>query len=166
MPNAGTSASASGRFSTLLPHLIRRYEDVCARRRAAAALAALETSDEALVLLNALGEAEFATTHARRLLANHGLDVGDVPNISPLRAHSIRHDVLLLEDRRPLGLTAREREILALVAQGHTNAQVAAALWISPATVAKHLENVYSKLGVGTRTAAVRLIRDHDDTRE
>jgi DNA-binding CsgD family transcriptional regulator len=150
----------------LLPHLIRRYKDVCARRRAEAALAALETSDEALVLLNALGEAEFATTHARRLLANHGLDVGDVPNISPLRAHSIRRDVLLLEDRRPLGLTAREREILALVAHGHTNAQVAADLWISPATVAKHLENVYSKLGVGTRTAAVRLIREHDDTRE
>ena len=153
-------------LALLLPHLIRRYEDVCARRRAAAALAALETSDEALVLLNARGEAEFATTRARRLLANHGLDVGHVPNISPLRAHSIHRDVLLLEDRRPLGLTARERETLALVAQGNTNAQVAAALWISPATVAKHLENVYSKLGVGTRTAAVRLIREHEHTRE
>jgi DNA-binding CsgD family transcriptional regulator len=150
----------------LLPHLIRRYENVCARRRAAAALAALETSDEALVLLNAWGEAEFATTRARRLLADHGLDVGDVPNISPLRARSIRRDVLLLEDRRPLGLTAREREILALVAQGLTNAQVAADLWISRATVAKHLENVYSKLGVGTRTAAVRLIREHEHTGE
>ena len=144
------------------PHLIRRYEHVRARRRAAAALAALETSDEPLVLLNGNGRAEFATTRARRLLANYGFDLADIPNIAPLRARSLRSDVLLLEERRPLGLTAREREILALVAQGHTNAQVAAALWISPATVGKHLENAYSKLGVATRTAAVRLIHEHD----
>jgi DNA-binding CsgD family transcriptional regulator len=70
--------------------------------------------------------------------------------------------VLLLEERRPLGLTPREREILALVAEGHTNAQIAAALWISPATVAKHLENAYAKLGAATRTAAVRLMHEHD----
>jgi len=144
------------------PHLIRRYEHVRARRRAAAALAALETSDEPLVLLDGNGRAEFATTRARRLLANYGFDLVDIPNIAPLRARSIRSDVLLLEERRPLGLTAREREILALVAHGHTNAQVAAALWITPATVAKHLENAYSKLGVATRTAAVRLIHEHN----
>ena len=67
-------------------------------------------------------------------------------------------------DRRrcALGLTAREREILALVAQGHRNAQVATALWISPGTVGKHLENAYAKLGVTTRTAAVRLVHEHD----
>jgi DNA-binding CsgD family transcriptional regulator len=146
------------------PHLIRRYEGMRGRRREAAALAALEASDEPLVLLNPTGGAEFATTRARRLLANYGLDVGDIPNIAPLRARSIRPDALFLEERRPLGLTPREREILALVAQGHTNAQVAATLWISPATVGKHLENAYSKLGVGTRTAAVRLIREHDDS--
>jgi DNA-binding CsgD family transcriptional regulator len=148
----------------LRPHLIRRYENVRARRRAEAALAGLEASDEALVLLNETGEAEFATTRARRLLATHGFDVGDIPNIGPLHVRSIREDVLLLEERRPLGLTPREREILTLVAQGHTNAQIAGALWISPATVGKHLENAYSKLGVGTRTAAVRLIREHDDS--
>jgi DNA-binding CsgD family transcriptional regulator len=51
-------------------------------------------------------------------------------------------------------LTTREREILAMVAEGKTNAQIAAALWISPATVKKHLENVYVKLGVGSRAAA------------
>jgi DNA-binding CsgD family transcriptional regulator len=144
------------------PHLIRRYEAVCARRRAVAALAALETSNEPLVLLNANGCAEFATTRALRLLAHYGFDLGDIPNIAPLRARGILPDVLLLEERRPLGLTAREREILALVAQGHRNAQVAAALWISPATVAKHLENAYAKLGVTTRTAAVRLVHEHD----
>jgi DNA-binding CsgD family transcriptional regulator len=144
------------------PLLVRRYEYVRARRRAAAALAALETSDEALVVLAEDGRAEFATARARRLLSSHGFDLGDIPNIAPLRARNIRSHVLLLEERRPLGLTPREREILALVAQGHTNAQVAAALWISPSTVGKHLENAYSKLGVATRTAAVRLIHEHD----
>jgi DNA-binding CsgD family transcriptional regulator len=54
-----------------------------------------------------------------------------------------------------LGLTAREREILAWVMRGKTNPEIAAILWIAPTTVRKHLENVYAKLGVHTRTAAV-----------
>ena len=53
------------------------------------------------------------------------------------------------------GLTAREREILALVAEGKTNAEVALLLWISPHTVRTHLENTFDKLGVTTRAAAV-----------
>jgi len=51
-------------------------------------------------------------------------------------------------------LTLREREILAMVAGGKTNAQIAAELWVTPGTVKKHLENVYVKLGVGSRAAA------------
>jgi DNA-binding CsgD family transcriptional regulator len=51
-------------------------------------------------------------------------------------------------------LTEREREILDLVAEGKTNAEIAMELWIAPTTVRKHLENVYEKLGVRTRTAA------------
>jgi DNA-binding CsgD family transcriptional regulator len=53
------------------------------------------------------------------------------------------------------GLTARQREILALVARGQTNAEVARLLWISPHTVRKHLENTFEKLGVKSRAAAV-----------
>jgi DNA-binding CsgD family transcriptional regulator len=52
-------------------------------------------------------------------------------------------------------LTDREAEILELVAAGLTNAGIAERLWISPGTVKKHLENVYAKLGVANRTAAV-----------
>jgi DNA-binding CsgD family transcriptional regulator len=52
-------------------------------------------------------------------------------------------------------LTDREAEILELVAAGLTNAGIAERLWISPGTVKKHLENVYSKLGVANRAAAV-----------
>jgi DNA-binding CsgD family transcriptional regulator len=58
-----------------------------------------------------------------------------------------------------VGLTAREREIVVLVARGKTNAEIAAELWIAPSTVKKHLENVYVKLGVGRRAAAVQLLR-------
>jgi len=52
-------------------------------------------------------------------------------------------------------LTDREAEILELVADGLTNAGIAERLWISPGTVKKHLENVYAKLGVANRAAAV-----------
>jgi DNA-binding CsgD family transcriptional regulator len=56
---------------------------------------------------------------------------------------------------RALGLTDREREILSLLMRGNTNREIAEILWISPATVRKHLENVFPKLGVHTRTGAV-----------
>jgi DNA-binding CsgD family transcriptional regulator len=56
-------------------------------------------------------------------------------------------------------LTLREREIVYLVGQGRTNAEVAAELWITPGTVKKHLEHVYEKLGVSGRTAAASRVR-------
>jgi DNA-binding CsgD family transcriptional regulator len=55
----------------------------------------------------------------------------------------------------PGELTPREREVLRLVARGRTNREVAHALWISPHTVRTHLENVFEKLGVTSRAAAV-----------
>jgi DNA-binding CsgD family transcriptional regulator len=56
-------------------------------------------------------------------------------------------------------LTLREREIVYLVGQGRTNAEIAAELWITPGTVKKHLEHVYEKLGVSGRTAAASRVR-------
>jgi len=53
-------------------------------------------------------------------------------------------------------LTARELEVLRLVAQGLTDAQVAAQLVISPRTVNWHLTSIYSKLQVASRSAATR----------
>jgi DNA-binding CsgD family transcriptional regulator len=64
-------------------------------------------------------------------------------------------DALLVEEHDVGRLTAREREVLAWVARGKTNAEIAALLWLAPSTVRKHLENVNAKLGVNTRTAAV-----------
>jgi DNA-binding CsgD family transcriptional regulator len=60
---------------------------------------------------------------------------------------------------RPSVLTKREAEVLELVAQGLTNAEVAARLVVSRDTVRTHLENIFSKLGVHTRTAAVAHVR-------
>jgi DNA-binding CsgD family transcriptional regulator len=52
-------------------------------------------------------------------------------------------------------LTPREREILAWVARGKTNYEIAATLYVSPGTIRKHLDNIYAKLEVPNRTAAV-----------
>ena len=57
-------------------------------------------------------------------------------------------------------LTRREHEVVMLVAEGLTNAQIAERLWISPGTVRRHLQNVFAKLGVHTRTAAVARVRN------
>jgi len=54
------------------------------------------------------------------------------------------------------GLTAREREVLHLVAQGLTDAQVAEQLVISTRTVNTHLTSIYGKIGVSSRSAATR----------
>ncbi|HUR14295.1 MAG TPA: helix-turn-helix transcriptional regulator [Mycobacteriales bacterium] len=52
-------------------------------------------------------------------------------------------------------LTPRQAELLAMVATGRTNAQIAATLFLSPGTVRKHLENIFARLGVTSRAAAV-----------
>ena len=58
------------------------------------------------------------------------------------------------------GLTGREQEVLDLVACGKSNQEVAELLVLSPHTVRKHLENIYEKLGVHSRTAAVAAASD------
>jgi DNA-binding CsgD family transcriptional regulator len=65
------------------------------------------------------------------------------------------------EDESPGGLTGREIEVLRLVAAGKTNAEVAAELVIAEKTVARHLSNIFTKLGVGSRTAAAAFAYEH-----
>lgn len=59
------------------------------------------------------------------------------------------------------GLTAREVEVLRLVAGGHTNRVIARELVLSEKTVARHLSNIYGKLGIGSRAAATAYAYDH-----
>ena len=59
------------------------------------------------------------------------------------------------------GLTAREVEVLRLVARGRSNPEIAAALVLSEKTVARHLSNIFTKLDVTSRTAAAAFAFEH-----
>ncbi|MFZ0919894.1 MAG: LuxR C-terminal-related transcriptional regulator, partial [Candidatus Dormiibacterota bacterium] len=54
----------------------------------------------------------------------------------------------------PAGLTAREVEVLALAAQGHSNKEIAERLVISPKTAGNHIEHIYIKIGCSSRAEA------------
>ena len=58
------------------------------------------------------------------------------------------------------GLTAREAEVLAILAEGHSSGYISEALYISPNTVRTHMHNIYRKLGVGSREDILLLVRD------
>jgi DNA-binding NarL/FixJ family response regulator len=69
---------------------------------------------------------------------------------------SLNGDPTAAGDTASPGLTARERQILELVVDGLTNAEVARMLWVTPETIKFHLSNTYRKLGVSNRTEASR----------
>jgi DNA-binding CsgD family transcriptional regulator len=162
----------------LQPHLRRLWLTAQTRRRLKAAMTALQWASEhdlrGVVLLDRAGRIEYASPPARRLLREFcaGRGEHDLPpelarwleTSTPtvvLRGPSSRLTVrrsdnalLLDEAHEELGLTPRERQILAWVARGKTNAETAEILWVAPTTVRKHLENIYAKLGVKSRTAA------------
>jgi DNA-binding NarL/FixJ family response regulator len=80
----------------------------------------------------------------RDILALHLLR----PHLTALHRRQRRHAAGAPE------LTPRQQQILTLVADGHTNHHIARVLNLSEATVRKHLENAYARLGVTNRTAA------------
>jgi DNA-binding CsgD family transcriptional regulator len=88
----------------------------------------------------------------KRLVVRLVADPSDDPHLLLMEE---RHAPLAANALRPLGLTPREEEILLLIARGNTDKDVAALLYISPRTVMKHLQHVYDKLGVGSRTEAI-----------
>lgn len=73
-----------------------------------------------------------------------------------------RADAVLGEERPTAGLTARELEVLALVARGRSNRQIAADLVISEKTVASHLGHILAKLDVPSRSAATAYAYEND----
>ena len=164
----------------LTPHLTRLWQAARTRRLLASALDTLESAPESnargIVLLGAGGEVEFASAAARRLLGEAfppptagrlpALLVEWVasksakPFVCPTATGRIvvrqaGTTLVVEEERNGIDLTKREQEVLSWVARGKTNAEIAELLWLAPSTVRKHLENVYAKLGVSTRTAAV-----------
>lgn len=163
----------------LRPHFARLWHAAETRRRLRAALDGLDAASEhetrGVIVLTSDSRIAFASPPARRLLRDyvgegHGHELPArladwLVSGTPVLAIStgdcrvtVRRsgDSLVLEETRGLlDLTPRESQILAWVARGKTNREVAELLWIAPTTVRKHLENVYAKLGVTTRTAAV-----------
>lgn len=65
---------------------------------------------------------------------------------------------------RAVGLTAAERRVAALVAEGKTNREVASALFLGERTVASHLTHIYAKIGVRSRTELARRLRANEPT--
>ena len=63
----------------------------------------------------------------------------------------------------PFALTGREAEVMAWVAQGKTNAEVARIVHAQPRTIEKHLERIYKKLGVDNRFAAILAVMSQID---
>ena len=163
----------------LRPHLARLWHGARTRRLLRAALSSVGQAserDSRGVILLVDGGVEFASAPARRLLSEFfpGVNADRLPvaleewlessAVSPLVSHRGARQLsvervdgaLLLEERHAeVQLTVRERDVLAWVAQGKTNSEIAQLLWLAPSTVRKHLENVYAKLGVNTRTGAV-----------
>jgi DNA-binding CsgD family transcriptional regulator len=71
------------------------------------------------------------------------------------------HDLATGSGPLPSGLTDREAEVLRLVAEGKTNKEIAADLFLSERTVARHLSNIFTKIDVTTRTAAAAFAFEH-----
>jgi DNA-binding CsgD family transcriptional regulator/tetratricopeptide (TPR) repeat protein len=86
----------------------------------------------------------------------------DLERLRSLRTRSGTSTVPASGHDGPADLSGRELEVLAHVAQGETNRQIAAALTISQHTVGRHLENIFAKLGVSGRAAATAYAYEHD----
>jgi len=142
----GVLAAARGeheRARTLLEDAVDRFARSDAPFEAARARLELATS------LIALGRADVAGREATAAL-DRLVELG--ANLDAGRAQRILDT---LGDRPPLGdLTPREREVLALVAEGLTNRQIAERLVVSEHTVHRHVTNLLRKLGLPSRTAA------------
>jgi DNA-binding NarL/FixJ family response regulator len=122
-----------------------------------------------VVMLSASTSQEMVASALRRGASAYlakSVDPTDLP--STLR-QVIEGNVWSVNDTTPgddasskdLGLTERERSILAALARGLSNGEIAAELWITQQTVKFHLTNIYRKLGVKTRTEAMRLAYEH-----
>jgi DNA-binding NarL/FixJ family response regulator len=93
----------------------------------------------------AAGQAILDPAVQARLVASAAPAPGDVVPSRPL----------------PDRLTAREAEVLALIATGRTNAQIAGVLVVSPSTVKTHINNIFAKTGISDRAQAVRYAYRH-----
>jgi DNA-binding NarL/FixJ family response regulator len=98
-------------------------------------------------------------TAAMELAAARGVfeQLDAAPDIA--RVHSLMSRAVPSDTH---GLSAREVEVLRLVAAGKTNKEIASSLVVSEHTVARHVQNIFTKLGVSSRTAATAFAFEHE----
>ncbi len=99
----------------------------------------------------ALGDGRFVTTAA----AGRALPLGAAVAEALAVADALAAGRPVPDAADPFGLSPREREVLALLADGRSSAEIASALFVSPRTVSTHLTRVYAKLGVASRAEAI-----------
>jgi DNA-binding NarL/FixJ family response regulator len=142
---AGEVRVAAGDAAGALPFLRKAWT---AWRELSAPYEAARVRILIALACRALGDddsAEMELDAARTAL----LELGAGPDVAGVDAMSAHRDTTL-----PGGLTGREAEVLALVAQGKTNRGIANELVVSEKTVASHVSHIFTKLGVSTRAAA------------
>jgi ATP/maltotriose-dependent transcriptional regulator MalT len=124
---------------TLWQQVDAPYEAARTRVKVSAACRALDDDDAARMELDA----------ARTVFEQLGAQ-SDLASLAPTEGAAPGHP-----------LTARECEVLALVAQGHTNRGIATILFLSEKTVARHLSNIFTKINVNSRAAATAYAYEH-----
>lgn len=107
------------------------------------------------VACRALGDTDGAAMELDAARSVFGA-LGAIPDLA--RVHAMSSDST---SEPPGGLTARETEVLVLVATGRTNREIAAELVISEKTVASHLSHIFTKLDVPSRSAATAFAYEH-----
>jgi DNA-binding CsgD family transcriptional regulator len=146
----GAVLLAAGRHTDAIPVLhtaCQEWHDLeapydCARVRVLLAQAYRSVGDD--------DDAELELTAASEVFTRLGARL-DAAALAPDRTRA----------RRPAGLTDREAEVLTLLAAGHSNREMAAALVISERTVARHLSNIFTKLDLRSRTAVASWAHRH-----
>ncbi len=169
-----------------LGEIAERYESALLQTMVAQARGAVElaTGDAAAALVNLRRgceawqelEAPYETARTRVLIGRACQALGDEDAFA-LELDAARRvfeelgaapDVAVVDslagraEAEPHGLSPRELEVLRQVATGKSNREIAAALVISEHTVARHVQNIFTKLGVPSRTAAGAFAFEHD----
>jgi len=99
---------------------------------------------------------EDAASELRLMASGGGLDGEAVNAVLAAAGHRVR-----IRPALPAGLTPREAEVLQHLARGRSNKEIAAALYITPKTVANHVEHIYAKIEVSSRAGASLFAMHH-----